>query len=312
MSYVPVSEDEGDDAGAATQGPEPVATEGASRRVTFVTVRGGRFELSLDPATTIAEAKAQLERQHGLPAAGTRLIFHGRILRDTETVDGAGLRDGFVCHCLPSAPATPVGVLVRPLPQAALPSAAPVSTNARAAPGAVVAHAVYLPNAARPVAWSPWKARARVWCLALTAMFSMSAAFSVLGSSRASLLDLLVALFGVATCWSGHRAILMNHPDGVRRYAGNLVGVAVLSTALRVLEANKALSSASDAEGAEGGKPSAEAARMYVTTTVLGALLFLAACAYAVRCALRLHWDLVAMYRDAAAGPAPAAVVVQV
>ena len=51
-----------------------------SFRLRIRTLKGGTFDLSVDPDATLAQVKQQIEQEKGHPAAHQKLIYNGAIL----------------------------------------------------------------------------------------------------------------------------------------------------------------------------------------------------------------------------------------
>ena len=58
-----------------------------------------KLSLKVDSAITVEDLKQQIATENGdFPADQQRLIYSGRVLKDNETVEKYGLKDGHTIH----------------------------------------------------------------------------------------------------------------------------------------------------------------------------------------------------------------------
>lgn len=80
------------------------AEETKTISITIKTTRGGTFSLkAISPTATVAEVKDEVERNHGISKAAQRLIFQGRLLVDTNTIDSYKISNGSAVHLVENA-----------------------------------------------------------------------------------------------------------------------------------------------------------------------------------------------------------------
>jgi hypothetical protein len=60
----------------------------------------GSFELVAEPATTISQLKARLNTEHGVPATGHELVYGGKLLKDTQTLEDASFVESSFLACV--------------------------------------------------------------------------------------------------------------------------------------------------------------------------------------------------------------------
>jgi hypothetical protein len=60
----------------------------------------GSFELVAEPATTISQLKARLNTEHGVPAIGHELVYGGKLLKDTQTLEDASFVESSFLACV--------------------------------------------------------------------------------------------------------------------------------------------------------------------------------------------------------------------
>ena len=56
------------------------------------TISGKVLAVDVEPEMTIAELKKKIEAKHSIPIADLKLVFKGNQLKDTKTIDEAGIR----------------------------------------------------------------------------------------------------------------------------------------------------------------------------------------------------------------------------
>lgn len=105
-------------------------------KLTFKVSTGPSFDLTLEPTATVADVKKAAAAPSGIPEAQQRLIYKGRILKDTETLQQHAVETGHTLHLVkgPGAPAAPAAATVP------APSATAQSTPAPAAAQHAHAH----------------------------------------------------------------------------------------------------------------------------------------------------------------------------
>ena len=65
-----------------------------------------KYSVAIDPAATIADFKEAISKQSDTPPERQRLIYAGRVLKDSETVQSYKIGDGHTVHMVRGA-ATP-------------------------------------------------------------------------------------------------------------------------------------------------------------------------------------------------------------
>lgn len=101
---------------------------------------GSSFEASFDPETTIGDVKKNCVKTSGVPAEQQRLIYKGRILKDTDTINQHKIESGHTIHLVkgaapagssaqPAAPPPAAGQLAEPIANPTPPPSS--STTAR-------------------------------------------------------------------------------------------------------------------------------------------------------------------------------------
>jgi ubiquilin len=65
---------------------------------------GKSFDLDLEPCTTCSEAKKKAEAECGVEAAVMRLMYKGRILKDTDTLEANKVENGHTFHLVKAVP----------------------------------------------------------------------------------------------------------------------------------------------------------------------------------------------------------------
>jgi len=117
-------------------------------KISIKTLQGKSFPLEAEPTHTIAQVKEIIEKDHGLNAS--KLIHAGKILKDDQTLQTAGIKENGFLVCMISkakkpaaaapapAPAAPAAVAVPAPAPAPAPAAAPVTPGAPAATPAPV------------------------------------------------------------------------------------------------------------------------------------------------------------------------------
>ncbi|KAI9226272.1 MAG: hypothetical protein DHS80DRAFT_32899 [Piptocephalis tieghemiana] len=124
--------------------------------LTFKTVSQDSFKLSVDPTETVLEVKKRIEQEKGHAYSSQKLIYSGKILHDSKTIDSYGVTEkGFIVLMVPRArtPATPKQADKKK--EATSPQGpVPVNTAPAAPPTAAVAQAPTTQNAALEAAAS--------------------------------------------------------------------------------------------------------------------------------------------------------------
>ncbi|KAI9336651.1 hypothetical protein DFJ73DRAFT_663091 [Zopfochytrium polystomum] len=130
-------------------------------KLTIKTLQQKSFTVDVEPATTIAQLKEQIESQQDFPASHQKLIYSGRVLPDDQTVEGAKMKENDFLVVMvtkpkaapapkaadprPAATTTPASAASAPAPApASAPAAAPAPASAEAA------SATAAPAAAQP------------------------------------------------------------------------------------------------------------------------------------------------------------------
>ena len=67
-------------------------------KITIKSLNGNKSELQVAKNSLVKNIKVQLEEIEGIKAAQLRLIFKGKLLLDTETLDGRGVKNGDLIH----------------------------------------------------------------------------------------------------------------------------------------------------------------------------------------------------------------------
>ena len=106
--------------------------------LSFKVSSGPSFELSIDPAATVLDVKKAAAASSGIPDSHQRLIYKGRILRDSETIQQHGIESGHTLHLVkgPGAAAAPSAPALVPVPAPAATIPAPAATPAAQVPAA--------------------------------------------------------------------------------------------------------------------------------------------------------------------------------
>jgi hypothetical protein len=60
----------------------------------------GSFELVAEPTTTISQIKARLNTEHGVPATCQELIYGGKLLKDTQTLEDVSFVESSFLACV--------------------------------------------------------------------------------------------------------------------------------------------------------------------------------------------------------------------
>lgn len=90
-------------------------------QLTVKTLKGGKFVVNAEPTNTILEVKGFIEQTNSeLPAANMKLIYSGKVLKDTDTVAGCNVKpnDFFVVMITKAKKAAAVAVPATPKPVA--------------------------------------------------------------------------------------------------------------------------------------------------------------------------------------------------
>lgn len=62
-------------------------------KLTVKTLKGGKFEVEVEPSNSIAEVKTIIEKSNAeLPAASLKLIHSGKVLKDDQTIEACGIK----------------------------------------------------------------------------------------------------------------------------------------------------------------------------------------------------------------------------
>ncbi|ODV82472.1 uncharacterized protein CANTADRAFT_88365 [Suhomyces tanzawaensis NRRL Y-17324] len=77
-----------------------------SLSITIKSSGGTKYEVSIDPSITVAELKTAVAEKLGIEAERQRLIYSGKVLKDTETVESYKIQDGHTIHLVKSAAAS--------------------------------------------------------------------------------------------------------------------------------------------------------------------------------------------------------------
>lgn len=89
-------------------------------QLTVKTLKGGKFVVNAEPTNTILEVKGLIEQTNSeLPAANMKLIYSGKVLKDTDTVAGCNIKpnDFFVVMITKAKKAAAVPVTPKPVAQ---------------------------------------------------------------------------------------------------------------------------------------------------------------------------------------------------
>jgi len=99
-------------------------------KLTVKTLKGGKFEVDCEAASTVAQVKGIIESQKSeLPAANMKLIHSGKVLKDDQTIEGCGIKpNDFLVVMVTKAKKAAAA----PAPAAAAPAAAAPAPAAEA------------------------------------------------------------------------------------------------------------------------------------------------------------------------------------
>lgn len=107
-------------------------------KITIQTVSGAKHALdNVEPESTVTQVKEQIEKELNLgEAASMKLIFSGKLLKDTQTMADAKVKDGDFMVVMVSAKKKPAATPVAPAPATPAPAepapSAPAQTPAQA------------------------------------------------------------------------------------------------------------------------------------------------------------------------------------
>ncbi|CAJ1420066.1 unnamed protein product [Effrenium voratum] len=115
---------------------------------------GGSFALDLEPSMTMLDVKNKAKDEAKMEPEHMKIIFKGRILKDTDTVESLKIESGQAMHLVRSAPSGTTPAATPAAAPAATPAAAPTPGLAPAAPapGAAPTGPGYGGAAANPLA----------------------------------------------------------------------------------------------------------------------------------------------------------------
>jgi ubiquilin len=99
--------------------------------LSFKVSTGTTFDLQIDSSATVAEVKRQAAGPSGIADTQMRLIYKGRILKDTETLEQNKIESGHTVHLVKGP-----GASAAPAASASATSAAPAAPVAPVAPAA--------------------------------------------------------------------------------------------------------------------------------------------------------------------------------
>ena len=100
-----------------------------------------KYSVTVDSDQTVADLKQNLESLCDTPAAQQRLIYSGRVLKDTDKITATGLQDGHTIHLVKVRPATAAPATATPTG-----TSTPSMPSTNTAPGT----AATAPNPAQP------------------------------------------------------------------------------------------------------------------------------------------------------------------
>lgn len=69
---------------------------------------------TVEPSTNVLELKNMIEQEMKIPTLSQRLIFSGKVLKDSDTMSSASIGDDITIHLVKSVPASNTNI---PLPQ---------------------------------------------------------------------------------------------------------------------------------------------------------------------------------------------------
>jgi hypothetical protein len=67
-------------------------------KITIQTISGINRVINVEPTTAIRQIKEQLYAIEGIQADQQRLLHHGAIINDTQTIESSNIADGEVLH----------------------------------------------------------------------------------------------------------------------------------------------------------------------------------------------------------------------
>lgn len=97
-------------------------------QITVRTLKNEKYPFEVDGTLSVAEFKGKVHEKHSLGAPETqKLIYNGKILKDDQTLDDSGVKDGgFIVLMIRKVKASPKPVQANPAPEAVpAPSAVP-------------------------------------------------------------------------------------------------------------------------------------------------------------------------------------------
>jgi ubiquilin len=97
------------------------------------------FSLDLEPTQTFLEVKCLAMEKVGVEPAQMKIIFKGRILKDTDTVEGVQVTAGSTMHVVKSAPSAGATVATPTTAAPSVPAPPAPASSAPAVPAATVA-----------------------------------------------------------------------------------------------------------------------------------------------------------------------------
>jgi len=87
-----------------------LGTDDEEMQIYIKTLTGKTITLDVEPTTTIAGVKTQLQDKEGIPAANQRLIYAGRSLEDDKTVSDYNIQQDSTIHLVLRLSGGPVGL----------------------------------------------------------------------------------------------------------------------------------------------------------------------------------------------------------
>ena len=82
--------------------------------VTIKDLKGKDFQVKIAKTATVLDLKNENSKHCEVPAEGQKIIFRGKILKDTDTLAGALIQDGCSVHMVIIQPFAPL-CLITPL-----------------------------------------------------------------------------------------------------------------------------------------------------------------------------------------------------
>eukprot|EP00697_Spironema_sp_BW2_P005571 gnl/Spiro4/17781_TR9456_c0_g1_i1.p1 gnl/Spiro4/17781_TR9456_c0_g1~~gnl/Spiro4/17781_TR9456_c0_g1_i1.p1 ORF type:complete len:105 (-),score=28.99 gnl/Spiro4/17781_TR9456_c0_g1_i1:113-382(-) len=74
------------------------ANAGPFMQIKVLTLIGKEVGITVQPSWTIHKIQEKIEETEGIPPSQQRLIFAGKAMNETQTVDSYGLKAGDVVH----------------------------------------------------------------------------------------------------------------------------------------------------------------------------------------------------------------------